>query len=72
MVMVSGDLEDRAMAGFVSAAVPFVTIGNRQCLTDKQLAEDRYLREFVERFRNCFEFDALRNLWIYTPPATAA
>lgn len=56
------------MGKFESVAVPFVTIGNRQCLTDKQLAEDPYLAEFVQRLRNCFERLDGWDLWIYTPP----
>jgi putative NIF3 family GTP cyclohydrolase 1 type 2 len=47
--------------------VPFQTWGNRQYLTDLQLMENPELRDFVERFRECFERDDLRCIWIYAP-----
>jgi hypothetical protein len=38
-----------------SVEVPFVTIGNHQCLTLEQLFEYPWLSDFVRRFPNCFE-----------------
>jgi len=55
------------MSEFVSAAVPFVQWRNRHVLTDEQLAEDPCLREFVQRFSNCFEYDPAFNVWVYAP-----
>ncbi len=47
--------------------VPFVLIGNRQCLTDAQLAESGWLRDFFNQFRACFEYDPLRQIWLFNP-----
>lgn len=35
--------------------VPFVLIGNKQALTDRQLLEQPWLRDFIARFPHCFE-----------------
>lgn len=42
---------------YESAPIPFITLGNRRCLTDRQLCEDAELAAFVTRFRQCFEYD---------------
>lgn len=43
---------------FVNIAVPFChTEDGRRYLTERQLAENPYLRDFVARFRDCFTFD---------------
>lgn len=48
---------------YENIAVPFQTIGNTQCLTDQQIAEQPYLKEFMDRFPLCFERDEVRQLW---------
>jgi hypothetical protein len=42
---------------FETVEVPFKTLGNRRCLTDKQLTEFPWLKEFVARFPKSFERD---------------
>jgi hypothetical protein len=37
--------------------VPFVTLGNRQVLTDRQITEQPWLKEFMARFPRCFSRD---------------
>ncbi len=48
-----------------SVEVPFIKIGNRRCLTDEQLFENPYLAEFVERFKDSFEYDGSRSIHIF-------
>lgn len=43
------------MSVYSSEAVPFVLVGNKQALTDQQLAEQPWLCEFIRRFPHCFE-----------------
>ena len=52
---------------YINAEVPFHTIGNRQCLTDKQIVEMPWLQEFIDRFPKCFERDEVACLWIFYP-----
>jgi hypothetical protein len=52
---------------YETVAVPFITIGNRQVLTAEQACEMPWLREFIERFQHCFEYDLCRDYWIYDP-----
>ena len=47
--------------------VPFITLGNRQVLTDKQLVEMPWLKEFIARFPACFEYDLVQHMWVYAP-----
>jgi hypothetical protein len=47
----------RVSSGFQSVPVPFVKIGNRRALTDKQLCEDPELKALVDRFPKSFEYD---------------
>lgn len=56
---------------FETVAVPFLTIGNRQCLTAMQVAEEPWLLDFIGRFPNCFERSLERDLWIYYPDGDA-
>lgn len=44
--------------------IPFVTVGNRRALTDLQLEQNPELNDFVNRFRDNFERDHLREIWI--------
>jgi hypothetical protein len=44
------------MSKFESTAIPFVQIDNRQALTGDQMAQMPWLREFVARFPDCFEW----------------
>lgn len=53
---------------YETVAVPFLTIGNHQALTRKQLDDHPWLKDFVERFRHCFREDDYRQLLIYEPP----
>ncbi len=51
-----------------SVEVPFVKVGNRRCLTDKQLAEEPYLADFVRRFPDSFEHHELVSVWLFIEP----
>lgn len=48
-------------------AAPFKTVGNRQVLTDEQIANEPWLAEFVECFKHCFERSEIGFCWIYSP-----
>jgi hypothetical protein len=50
-----------------TAEIPFITMDNHQVLTDRQLRDEPYLADFVERFPRCFERDDIRNIWIFYP-----
>jgi hypothetical protein len=41
---------------YETVEVPFLTIGNRRGLTGLQLAEEPWLAEFVDRFKDSFEY----------------
>lgn len=53
---------------YEAAEVPFAIYGNHAVLTDQQIAEAPWLREFLERFKLCFEYDVTLCAWFYTPP----
>lgn len=55
------------MSRFESAVVPFQSWGNYSVLTDMQLIEMPWLREFIERFPICFERDERYSLFIFWP-----
>lgn len=56
---------------FENVAVPFKTHGNRQVLCEEQLQTAKWLRDFVDAFPRCFEFDERNSLWIYYPDGDA-
>ena len=56
---------------FISAAVPFVQLGNRRCLTDQQLHADDQLADFVQRFASSFEYDPTLMVHIFIEPDSA-
>lgn len=45
------------MSAFEDVEVPFVVVGDKQALTDRQLAENAWLRNFVAAFPQCFQRD---------------
>ena len=47
------------MNQYEDVAIPFQMSGNRRFLSRVQLEELSYLMDFVERFKNCFEWDAV-------------
>lgn len=49
----------------MSVKVPFITVGNRRCLTDKQLIEHPWLEAFFLRYKHCFERDPIRSMWLF-------
>jgi hypothetical protein len=44
-------------------AVPFQTIGDVECLTDKQIVEWPELVDFIAAFPKYFERDECRQIW---------
>lgn len=50
-----------------NVAVPFVMIGNVQALTCQQIEENLELKEFVNRFPNCFELDINYDCYKFYP-----
>lgn len=56
---------------FETFAIPFETRGNRQVLTDMQLAEMPFLMDFISSFPRCFERDYLFQWWIFYPEGDA-
>ena len=59
------------MSAFENVSIPFVTMGNRQVLTGMQLVEHPWLREFVDRFPNCFAPDNYRDILVFYPDGDA-
>ena len=55
------------MSAFETIEVPFIQVGNRQCLIKKQLMEDPRLQEFINRFPTCFERDPCCEVYWYYP-----
>lgn len=54
-----------------SVMVPFVTVGNRQCLTGMQIAQHPELAAFVKRFSRCFAKDLCRDVVWFWPEGDA-
>lgn len=53
---------------YASVPVPFVRIGNRRALTDKQLMEDEGLADFIARFPDSFERSEMDYAWLFVEP----
>lgn len=58
--------------GFETVAIPFKLMGNRQVLTDQQIAEHAYLRDFVKAFAHCFEHDPVSDVMVFYPDGRPA
>lgn len=56
-----------AVNRYRNVAVPFQQRGNRQVITHKQMLEHRWLREFVERWEHCFEYDMNADVYVFDP-----
>ena len=56
---------------YESIEVPFKLYGNRLVLTEEQLVDCPWLREFVERYRDCFETSFEHDFYIYNPGGIA-
>ena len=56
------------MAAYADCALPFHQVGNRRFLTEQQLCEWPWLEEFVARFGDSFEHDAIREIWLFNEP----
>ena len=48
--------------------VPFIKFGDRRGLTRVQVFENDFVCEFVERFRDCFEYDEFLNVYLFIEP----
>jgi hypothetical protein len=59
------------MSKYISEAVPFEIWGNRQVLTRLRVAEMPWLLDFIKQFPACFEFDWLRDAWLFYPEGDA-
>lgn len=55
------------MPRYETIAIPFQIKGNRQYLTELQLAEIPELGDFIKRFPHCFERDPVAELWWFYP-----
>lgn len=54
------------MSKFESIAISFhIDADGRRYLTEQQLADNPHLQDFINRFRNCFEHDAMSDRWIF-------
>lgn len=56
---------------FMNVEVPFQQAGNRRFLTALQMAQEPWLREFVERFPGCFEYSPHLDCVFYYPDGDA-
>jgi len=50
---------------FETVEVPFQTWGSHQVITDKQIAEQPWLAEFIKSYPKCFEYDHLKSVWFF-------
>jgi hypothetical protein len=57
---------------FETVEVPFQISDEKRVLTVKQVCEEPGLAAFIGRFRDCFEYDALRECWNYLPDSQRA
>jgi hypothetical protein len=55
------------MSKYVNNMIPFQWRGNTQYLTCAQLLQWEWLREFRDRFANCFEYDPVNQIHIFIP-----
>jgi hypothetical protein len=53
------------MSRYETVEVPFLSYGDWHCLTRLQIEQEPWLREFLERFRHCFEYDPIRDVYFY-------
>jgi hypothetical protein len=53
------------VSDYVDVAVPFIVFGNRRGLTDMQMQQQPWVREFFSRFRHCFEYDPYRDVYLF-------
>lgn len=52
--------------GSLTFEIPFITIGNRQCLTGIQMTEEPAIADFVNRFSKCFARSFRQDVvWFY-------
>jgi hypothetical protein len=56
---------------YENVPVPFITIGNRQVLTDQQAAEMPWVGDFIRGWPNCFERVESLCLWVWWPEGDA-
>lgn len=59
------------MSKYETVAIPFSNICGRQCLTGMQLAQEPWLREFVDRFPHCFAAAPDMDIMIFYPEGDA-
>ena len=52
---------------YENSAIPFKTWNNHQVLFEEQLQNEPWLRDFIEAFPHCFEYDQKLYLWIFYP-----
>lgn len=55
------------MSEYQTVAVPFELLGNRQVITDRQIAEMGWLMDFIERFPKCFERSEVGFYYVFYP-----
>lgn len=53
---------------YENIAIPFVTIGNKRCLTSLQLLLFPHLDDFVKQFPDCFELHPYLDVLVFCPP----
>jgi len=52
-------------------AIPFRSRGNRQYLTEYQVADDPAAAEFIRHFPNCFEWVPWLQIFLFYPDGDA-
>lgn len=53
---------------YQDVAIPFVQFGNRRALTDAQIENMPWVRDFFEMFRHCFERNECACVWLLIEP----
>ena len=56
---------------FENVEIPFRNFGNRQVLTDWQIIRDPWIKDFIDAFPMCFEYEPWLGVWFYCPDGNA-
>jgi len=58
-------------AAYETVEVPFISFGNRRALSDAQIHNSPWLKDFIDAFAGSFERDEVRYLWWLIEPENA-
>ncbi len=53
------------MSAYSTVQLPFKIYGNKQVILREDADRERWIREFIERFPDSFEYDSVINGWVF-------